>query len=216
LKAKDKNKDQSYFLWTLNQEQIEHSLFPIGDLAKSEVRALAREAGLPTAAKKDSQGLCFVGKIKLVDFLTDRVPLKTGAIVNAAGEYLGEHKGLASYTIGQREGLGIGGVGPFYVVDKDLSSNALVVADPQEEPSFYKKEVLASKVNWICEEPELPLKVGVKSRYRQEDARAEVNWQNGFFRVIFEEPQRALTPGQSVVFYRDEEMLGGAIIDKVC
>jgi tRNA-specific 2-thiouridylase len=215
LKAKDLNKDQSYFLWSLNQGQLKHSSFPIGDLTKSEVRGLAKKAGLPTAAKKDSQGICFVGKVKLLDFLEDKVSLKTGAIVDSRGDYLGEHQGLASYTIGQREGLGIGGVGPFYVVDKDLEANTLVVAGSEEEKNFYKKDVFVSDLNWIGKEPQLPLKINVKTRYRQQDVWATIDWQNEVLRVIFEEPQRALTPGQSVVFYLENEMLGGAIINQV-
>jgi tRNA-specific 2-thiouridylase len=215
MKAKDGNKDQSYFLWTLTQKQLRRCLFPVGGLLKSEVRDIAQRAGLPTASKKDSQGLCFVGKIRLAEFLKNKVPLEAGSIVSSRGQYLGEHKGVNLYTIGQRQGLGVGGGGPFFVVEKKPQENILVAVEAIEEVKFYKKEVLGNEVSWIDKSPSLPSKIGVKTRYRQKEVPATFNWQGDKLRVIFDKPQRALTPGQSVVFYNGEEMLGGAIIGQV-
>lgn len=230
--AKDKNKDQSYFLWTLTQEQLRRCLFPIGDYLKPEVRETARNMDLPTAEKKDSQGICFIGEINLNAFLKKYIPMRSGLIATAAGKTLGEHEGLSFYTVGQRQGLGIGGGGiPYYVADKNFETNTLVVSEGPYDEGLFTHETAVSDMNWISgKAPKMPFACEARIRYRQplqkcriinrerrirndgRDEEEKFSVQRSAFSVIFDEPQRAATPGQSVVFYRGEEMLGGGVI----
>lgn len=207
--AKDANKDQSYFLWTLTQEQLRYCLFPIGSYTKPEVRKMARGLGLHVASKKDSQGLCFVGNVDFPVFLRTQLPRRAGALVTADGETVGEHDGAHFYTIGQRRGLGVGGGIPYYVTDVDTRRNTVIVS-AGEGDALYTDRVAFQNANWIAgSAPEFPLHCLARIRYRQPlqecvitDART----------VHFEEPQRAATPGQSVVFYDGEIVLGGGVI----
>ncbi len=224
--AKDKNKDQSYFLWTLTQEQLKYCLFPIGDYTKPEVRRMAQRFGLHNAQKSDSQGLCFVGDIDFAIFLRKILPKKEGKIMTVDGKIVGRHDGVHFYTIGQRHGLNVAGRSPYYVVDKDLKKNILFVAEQRDEKKFYKREVAIADVNWISgKKPNLSKKPYGKFdkylgriRYRQplqfckiENYKLKiVNSKN--YKVIFRLPQRAVTSGQSLVLYREAEMLGGGII----
>jgi tRNA-specific 2-thiouridylase len=210
LRAKDKNKDQSYFLWMLNQEQLKRILFPIGNYTREEVENFARKFKLPVLGIKKSVEVCFI-QTTVSDFLRKYLKEKPGKIVDTEGKNLGEHKGLWFYTIGQRKGIGLSG-GPWWVVDKDLKKNLLIVT--KNEKDLLKKELICKNVNWISgKEPKLPLKVKAKIRYKTHLAKAAIfPTRNKIYKVIFEEPQRAITPGQSVVFYKGEEVLGGGII----
>ncbi|MBI2033794.1 MAG: tRNA 2-thiouridine(34) synthase MnmA [Candidatus Liptonbacteria bacterium] len=218
--AKDKNKDQSYFLWTLTQKQLKHCLFPIGSYLKSEVREIARKAGLPTADKKDSQGICFLGKVTLGDFLREYIPEERGPVLSVTGERLGEHQGSHFYTIGQRRGIGIGGGTPYYVAEKDVATNTLVVAPSETHESLYRKEIELTDVNFI--RSDLPslirankgIEVLARVRYRQPLALAKLyNLSPNTYHLEFGRPVKFVTPGQSAVFYlKDGEMFGGGII----
>lgn len=224
--AKDKDKDQSYFLWTLTQEQLRHCLFPIGEYTKPEVREMARKRGLPTAEKKDSQGICFIGEIDLNAFLKKHIPEQRGAVVTTAGRRVGEHDGLSFYTIGQREGLGTGGGGiPYYVAEKDFAANTLVVAEGPYDEKLFAREITVRDIHWIFSAaPAFPLRCEARIRYRQPLQSCVVTQVPGSspptkifsggqeFQVRFDEPQRAATPGQSAVFYSGEVMLGGGWI----
>jgi len=232
LQAVDENKDQSYFLWTLTQEQLQYCLFPIGAYKKPEVRKMARKFGLLNADKKDSQGICFLGKVTLKDFLGDYVKSRPGQVILSDSEgshrIIGEHRGAAFYTIGQREGLGIGGrvpegeprpkVGgiPYYVAKKDFETNTLVVAKGPFDEQLFRKDLTAGDAHWISgRAPKFPLKCRARIRYRQPLQNCTVCAKNEHtLAVTFDEPQRAVTPGQSIVWYaRDtDEMLGGACI----
>lgn len=214
--VKDNNKDQSYFLWTLTQNQLKHCLFPIGDYLKSEVRAIARKAGLPTAEKKDSQGLCFVGKVTLKDFLEEYLPSRKGLILDAAHNVIGEHSGTHFYTIGQRHGLGVAGNRPYYVSRKDASANTLVLVEGNDHPDLYGKEINLSSINWISDgKPSLPLKVLARVRYRQPLSPAIIDsTSDGKYKLIFKSPQKFIAPGQSAVIYSQEScVLGGGVIE---
>jgi len=214
-RAKDKSKDQSYFLWTLKQKQLAKILFPIGDYLKSEVRQMAKKWGLPVFGKKDSQEVCFVNTT-IEEFLRRRIKTKKGPIITTDGKKVGEHQGLIFYTIGQRKGLKIGGIGPFYVVDKDFKNNALIVAPANFSEALYKKEAIAEKINWISsQEPRLPLKCQVKIRYLMPASPAVISKKGNFYKIRFIKPQRAIAPGQSAVFYKGQEILGGGIITKI-
>ena len=204
--ARDKEKDQSYFLWQLDQKQLSHILFPLGDYTKPEVRKMAEKFGLPEAATPDSQEICFVPKT-INDFLVKYIKQKCGQIVCELpeGSHLGWHRGLAFYTIGQRKGIGLSG-GPYWVLDKDLENNQLIVT--KNEKDLLKKELFFKNANWLSgQPPKFPLKVKAKIRYRSELSSAAL-YKN---KVVFDKSQRAITPGQSVVFYRNRELLGGAI-----
>lgn len=203
----DQNKDQTYFLNQLSQEQLEMVLFPLGDTLKPKVRELALELELNTATKKDSTGICFIGERKFKDFLKTYLPAQAGEIVSLQGEVLGKHEGMMYYTLGQRRGLNIGGIhgqnnGRWFVVDKDVKNNKLIVSNG-ETSELFSDELLASEVNWI---PNIPtnktFECYAKFRYRQPDQKVRVTLQeDGLVRVVFEEQQRAITPGQFVVFY---------------
>lgn len=220
LKAKDLSKDQSYFLYSLSQKALRHSLFPLGGLLKTEVRALAEAAGLPNHQRKDSTGICFIGERPFKDFLSRYIKNEPGPIMTAENQMLGEHQGLMYYTIGQRQGLGIGGKtnakeAPWYVVKKDQKQNTLIVAQ-NEYPYLYRDHLEAMACHWITEEPKASeFQCQAKIRYRQADQPCRVKMSENAMNAIevyFEEPQRAITPGQSVVFYDNNVCLGGGII----
>ena len=214
LKGVDENKDQSYFLCRLDQSQLRRAMFPIGGLEKSEVRELARKHDLDTAEKKDSQGLCFVGPVDMPTFLKERIKPKKGDVVSTAGDKLGEHDGVQYYTIGQRHGLGIGGGEPWYVVDRDVERNELVVGH-DDDPALFSKDLEAVDVHWIRDGVELPLECSAKIRYRQDDQGCVVeSVEADSIAVKFEVSQRAIAPGQFVVFYKEDELIGSAVIDK--
>lgn len=214
FEAKDKNKDQSYFLWTLTQEQLKHCLFPAGDYLKPEVRKLAKKFGLPTAEKKESQGVCFVGKLDFADFLRKYIPKKDDEVRDTSGNVIGKHDGVYFYTIGQRHGLGIGGTKkPLYVCAKDFKNNVLIVCEGND-PALFKKAIFAKDVNWIGNVGHsVSNKCKARIRYRQPLQDCEVYAKNKTeVKVIFKKPQRAVAEGQSVVFYKRQEMLGGGVI----
>ncbi len=210
LKAKDKEKDQSYFLWKLNQKQLKHILFPVGDYTRKEVENLAKKFKLPVLKAKKSVEICFV-KTTINDFLKKYLKEKSGKIVDTEGKIIGKHQGLWFYTIGQRKGIGLPG-GPYYVLDKDQKKNLLIVS--KNEKDLYKKDLICENVNWILgKEPKLPLKIKAKIRYRHQSAQATIyKLKTKNYKIVFNKPQKAITPGQSVVFCNREELLGGGII----
>ena len=222
LKGMNTNKDQSYFLCRLDQSQLARALFPVGGLQKSEVRALAHQAGLATHDKKDSTGICFVGERPFRDFLRRYIPEKTGEIRTPDGKTIGTHEGVFYYTLGQRQGLGIGGIQgageePWYVVGKDIEQNILYVAQGHDHPLLYSKTLTAGDTHWISgQPPPLPLACAAKTRYRQPDQACVVEtMMEGECTVRFDEKQRAVTPGQYVVFYDGDACLGGGIIENM-
>ena len=217
LRAADAGKDQSYFLHRLNQAQLSRVLFPVGDLKKSEVRRLAQEAGLPNHAKKDSTGICFIGERPFREFLNRYLPRQPGAIVDDQGARVGEHIGLAFYTIGQRKGIGIGGRAeasgePWYVAEKRLESNELVIVQGHDHPRLMKRSLRGENPSWVAGAAPAPGDYTAKTRYRQADAPCRLAVQRDAIRVDFTAPQWAVTPGQSVVLYEGEACLGGAVI----
>jgi len=219
LKGLDPDKDQSYFLHQVGHRELSRSLFPVGDLAKPEVRKIAEQAGLTTARKKDSTGICFIGERRFKDFLQQYLPAQPGVIEDINGQALGEHQGLMYHTIGQRQGLGIGGLAdrnaaPWYVVEKHVERNVLIVAQGNDHPRLYKHSLHASTLFWISEQaPAFPLQCTAKVRYRQPDQNCVVTKTASGFLVEFDVPQRAITPGQSVVFYHNDTCMGGGIIE---
>ncbi len=214
LRGKDAGKDQSYFLHRLNQAQLARVLFPVGEMKKSEVRRLAEEAGLPNHAKKDSTGICFIGERPFRDFLNRYLPKVPGAIKTPEGRVLGEHIGLAFYTIGQRKGIGIGGTGePWYVAEERLESNELIVVQGHDHPLLMKEALSAAEPAWVAGTPPQATVLSGKTRYRQADARCTLAAVlESEIRVDFANPQWAVTPGQSVVLYDGEVCLGGGFI----
>lgn len=219
LRGVDTNKDQTYFLNALNQSQLSKALFPIGHLPKPEVRAIAEKAGLPTAKKKDSTGVCFIGERDFKEFLSNYLPAQSGEMRTLDGELKGRHDGLMYYTLGQRQGLGIGGSGtgePWFVAGKDLQNNILYVVQG-DHPSLYSTSLTATEVNWISgQSPGRTIQCTAKFRYRQPDQEVTVTELSpGTVRVDFAKEQRAITPGQAVVFYQGEECIGGGTIDNV-
>lgn len=221
LRGLDANKDQSYFLYTLSKKQVGQSLFPVGDIEKPIVRAIAEDLGLATAKKKDSTGICFIGERKFKDFLARYLPAQPGDIKTVDGKIIGRHDGLMYHTLGQRKGLGIGGVkglseAPFYVVEKDLINNVLIVAQGHDNSALLSTGLIATQLHWVDREPiRENVRCTVKTRYRQTDIACEIQPINDdTIRVIFDEPQIAVTPGQSVVFYQGEVCLGGGVIEE--
>lgn len=217
LRGVDQNKDQTYFLNQLNQEQLSRSLFPIGHLTKAEVRQIALEAGLKTAKKKDSTGICFIGERNFKEFLSNYLPAQPGLMMTVEGEVKGKHDGLMYYTHGQRHGLGIGGAGePWFVVGKNVKENILYVGQGFENEHLYSNRLIASELNWISGKPPGEQFVcTAKFRYRQPDQGVTVKLRDDqTCEVIFDQPARAVTPGQAVVFYDGEICLGGGTIDQ--
>lgn len=217
LRGADQGKDQTYFLYTLGQDQLSKTLFPIGHLTKREVRKIAQDAGLATANKKDSTGICFIGEKDFKEFLSKYLPAQPGEIRSIDGGLKGYHDGLMYHTLGQRKGLGIGGPGePWFVVGKDLNTNTLIVAQGGDHPALYSEGLEATEVSWVAGEPPAArFTCTAKFRYRQPDQEVTVNLTETGCRVEFHQPQRAITPGQAVVFYDGEKCLGGGTIDKV-
>jgi len=221
-KAQDANKDQSYFLYTLGQQQLKYALFPLANIDKTQVRQLAAQAGYINHAKKDSTGICFIGERKFKEFLQTFLPALPGEIVTEDGKVIGKHDGLMYYTMGQRQGLGIGGLAdaanePWFVLDKDLTTNQLIVGQGQEHPKLYAPGLLAQQLTWVSQAPTQDVfNCTAKIRYRQADQHCQVFFDRtkNTCKVIFTTPQRAITPGQSIVFYDDDICLGGGIIEE--
>ncbi|SFI95110.1 tRNA-specific 2-thiouridylase [Thermoflavimicrobium dichotomicum] len=219
VRGADPNKDQTYFLYAVKKEHLFQSMFPVGHLTKQEVREIAAELQLATARKKDSTGICFIGAKNFREFLSHYLPAQPGEIRTLDDKKIGTHNGLMYYTLGQRQGLGIGGIGtgePWFVVKKDVKNNILYVAQGHNHPALFSRSLIATHINWLgVEYPTQPFSCTAKCRYRQKDQEALVTPQaDGTFLVEFKEPQRAVTPGQSVVLYDGEICLGGGIIDQ--
>ncbi len=219
--SKDKEKDQSYFLYTLDQEQLKHTLFPIGEYTKPEVRKFAKKFGLPTAEKKDSQGLCFIGKIDMKDFLSHYIKTEKGNVLNTGGEIIGEHPGAIFFAIGQRHGFNITKKSPddprYFVVSKSVRENTITVATREnEEISPYStKEMFTKNLHLISgQKPKFPLETMARIRYRQQKQDCMVQEESGGYRVYFKKPQEGVSVGQSVVFYDGQVCLGGGIIEE--
>ncbi len=219
LKGLDPNKDQSYFLCAVKEEQLAQTLFPIGELEKPEVRRLAELHDLITHDKKDSTGICFIGERRFQDFLETYIPAQPGEIKDPEGNVLGQHKGLMYHTLGQRQGLGIGGVkdhqdAPWYVASKDLNHNILTVVQGNDHPLLFANQLKVSEISWINNAaPELPLSCRAKIRYRQADQDCTLYVSDEGYRVKFENQQRSITPGQFIVLYKDDVCLGGGVIE---
>jgi tRNA-specific 2-thiouridylase len=220
LKGLDPNKEQSYFLYTLGQKQLSRTLFPIGHLHKPEIRAIADKAGFANSRKKDSTGICFIGERKFTEFLQRYLPTQSGEMRTPEGLHIGRHQGLMYYTLGQRQGLGIGGVKnapdePWYVLDKDLENNVLIVGQGHDHPLMLHNTLEAGQLDWCNNKPLAePLRCTAKTRYRQADQACHLEpIGDDRCRAVFDQPQRAITPGQSVVFYKGEVCLGGGIIE---
>jgi tRNA-specific 2-thiouridylase len=222
LKGLDNNKDQSYFLYMLGQHPLSHSLFPIGDMEKPAVRERAQQAALITHDKKDSTGICFIGERKFRDFLQQYLPAQPGDIKTEDGQIIGRHHGLMYYTLGQRKGLGIGGIKnaeeqAWYTLEKDLQNNVLIVGQGDNNPRLFHTHLCASQLHWVSgRAPAAPYSCKAKVRYRQSDQECSITDLNeNTCTVAFNHPQRAITPGQSIVFYDGEICLGGGIIDSM-
>ena len=221
LRGVDPNKDQSYFLYMLKRAQLKKAIFPVGHMTKGEVRAYAEAKGLPVSAKKDSTGVCFIGERNFKKFLSEYLPAQPGDMVTMDGERVGRHDGLMYYTLGQRRGLGIGGCGDgrsWFVVEKDLARNELIVAQGEDHPMLYSTESVGTGVTWIGDAPIAQgetLRCTARFRYRQPDQPVEATLDGDRLLIHSLEPQRAVTPGQSVVLYQGERCLGGAVIESV-
>nr|WP_320166120.1 tRNA 2-thiouridine(34) synthase MnmA [uncultured Methylophaga sp.] len=218
LKGRDHKKDQSYFLYTLGQEQLSRTRFPLGDLPKTEVRRIAEEAGFINHDKKDSTGICFIGERHFREFLSRYIPAQPGEMRTPEGKKIGQHAGLMYYTLGQRQGLGIGGrkdsTGePWFVAGKDMDNQILYVVQG-DHPWLWSQNLMADELSWVAgHPPQFPCRAAAKTRYRQPDQTCTITQdENGHIQVEFDEKQRAVTPGQSVVFYLDDDCLGGGII----
>lgn len=212
LKGKDANKDQSYFLAGLGQEQLAHAIFPLADIPKSQVRALAKRIKLPNADRKDSQGICFVGHVTMTDFLTQFIRPKQGDVVDTKGKVLGKHNGVFYYTIGQRRGIKVGGGPALYVIDKDIKKNRLVVGT-EDQVQLFKKEIMVSDWHWVAQSQTLLLRCKAKIRYRQDDQNVVIEKLPGKkVRARFARPQRAVSPGQILAAYKGRELIGSGII----
>lgn len=222
LRGLDSNKDQSYFLYTLSHKQVGQTLFPVGNIEKPIVRAIAEREGLITHNKKDSTGICFIGERKFKDFLGRYLPAQPGVIETAEGKPVGEHQGLMYHTLGQRKGLHIGGLKdsgeePWYVVEKDMKRNVLIVGQGNNHPRLFSKGLLSNQLHWVNRNEfaiNSSIECTVKTRYRQEDVACKVTRiDEDNYEIMFSEQQSSVTPGQSVVFYQNEVCLGGGIID---
>ncbi len=224
-KGMDNNKDQSYFLHAVDETQFANVVFPLGELPKSKVRELAEQHHLSTHDKKDSTGICFIGERRFKDFLSRYIPAQPGVIktrlTDGTEKTLGEHSGLMYYTIGQRQGLGVGGVSdfpdePWFVSEKDLQSKTLYVVQGGQHPDLLKTHLQCSELHWINDAPEFPFSCMAKTRYRQADQKCRVNFNEAThtFDIEFERPQRAITPGQYLVLYQGECCVGGGVIER--
>jgi tRNA-specific 2-thiouridylase len=220
LKGLDPNKEQSYFLYAMGQKALAHTLFPIGDLHKPQIRAIAEKAGFANSRKKDSTGICFIGERKFREFLQRYLPSQPGEIRTTEGYYIGQHHGLMYYTLGQRQGLGIGGVKntpdePWFVLEKDLKNNVLIVGQGHDHPLMLHNTLEAKDLDWLGNQAIMtPMQCTAKTRYRQPDQDCQViPLADGRIQVVFTQAQRAITPGQSVVLYNGEVCLGGGIIE---
>lgn len=219
LKAKDEFKDQTYFLYSLNQKILSKTLFPIGDYLKKEVREIARENKLFNANKKDSQGICFIGKVSMRDFLKKYIKITPGEIINTKGKKLGAHIGLSFYTIGQREGLAIAtGGGPYYVAKKDFQRNALIVVNNRNDPLLYDNNLVVKDINWISgRQPKFPFNCYIRIRHQGDLIKGKIlqfeNQKNSVI-IKFEKPLWAPAQGQAAVFYKGTNVIGGGIINK--
>eukprot|EP00163_Fabomonas_tropica_P006053 TRINITY_DN15677_c0_g1_i2.p2 TRINITY_DN15677_c0_g1~~TRINITY_DN15677_c0_g1_i2.p2 ORF type:complete len:373 (-),score=61.77 TRINITY_DN15677_c0_g1_i2:5307-6311(-) len=220
LKGLDPNKDQSYFLHAVSGDRIARTLFPVGELEKPEVRRIAEQQGFVTHDKKDSTGICFIGERKFTDFLKQYLPAQPGDIETPDGEKIGRHQGLMYHTIGQRQGLGIGGLAnysdePWYVAEKDLDRNVLIAVQGKHHPLLFSRGLVSGPIDWVAGEPPSgQFRCKAKTRYRQPDQDCEVTVLNHGVKVIFDDAQRAVTPGQSVVFYDGDICLGGGVIEE--
>ncbi|MBQ8973515.1 MAG: tRNA 2-thiouridine(34) synthase MnmA [Clostridia bacterium] len=220
LRAKDENKDQTYFLYMLRQRALRKAVFPVGGLLKSEIRQIARDNGIPVSEKKDSTGVCFIGERNFKQFLSGFLPAQPGDLVTTEGKVVGRHDGLMYYTLGQRRGLGIGGGGDgrrWFVVGKDMAQNRLIVSQGEDSPLLYTSSTTLSECTWIRETPPAPqgepYRCKVRLRHRQPLQDCVLTLNGDGASVAFDAPQRAVTPGQSAVFYQGEECLGGDIVD---
>ncbi len=220
LKGLDPNKDQSYFLHAVSGDRIARTLFPVGEIEKPEVRRIAAEQGFVTHDKKDSTGICFIGERKFRDFLRQYLPARPGVIETPNGQQIGHHQGLMYHTIGQRQGLGIGGLSefgddPWYVAGKDLDRNVLIAVQGKQHPLLFSRGLTSGPVDWVAgAAPAHQFRCKAKTRYRQPDQECQVTVTDQGVRVVFDQPQRAVTPGQSVVFYQGDACLGGAVIEQ--
>ena len=218
LRGLDGNKDQSYFLHALSTAQVSSALFPVGELEKPEVRRIAEEQGFVTARKKDSTGICFIGERRFSDFLKRYVHSSPGDIVTPEGDRVGQHQGLSFYTLGQRQGLGIGGLRnypdePWFVADKDMQNNQLIAVQGAQHPLLMSKHLWVRELNWIGEAPTDTFRCTIKVRYRSPDVPCSLAPHEGGWRVTFDQPEWAVTPGQSAVLYNGERCLGGGVIE---
>lgn len=223
LKAKDRNKDQTYFLHAIDPSVLPKVRFPVGDYFKTEIRAFAEKLGLTTKDKKDSTGICFIGEKPFKTFLQEYILAQPGPIKTTDGKILGQHDGLMFYTLGQRQGLGIGGQRhhsdePWYIVDKNISDNTLIIAQGKDHPMLYSQGLICGKIHWLSNTtPELPHTCYAKTRYRQQEQACMISPENedGGHILMFSSPQRAVTPGQYVVFYDANRCIGGAVIESI-
>ena len=215
MKADDRNKDQSYFLAEVNRDVLDYIMFPLGEIKKPEVRDIAEKLDLSIAKKKDSTGICFIGERHFREFLSNYLPMKDGDIIDI-NDYkcVGRHKGVMYYTVGQRKGLDIGGIGPFFVVGKNVEKNLLYVTDSEHEDYLYSTSCEVCDINWLAD-IQLPIKCTAKFRYRQADNNVTIDKKDNNLIVTFDEPIRSVTPGQEAVFYVDDVMVCGGKIDIV-
>ena len=220
FKALDSNKDQTYFLHAIDKEVLTKTLFPLGNIDKEKVREIARDKCLVTSEKKDSTGICFIGERPFPEFISNYVEENTGKIIDENGNSLGEHKGLQYYTLGQRQGIGIGGQkgtnnSPWYVANKNIEANLLTVVQGNDNPLLFSKEIVTRNKYLLNNDFEHKFEGMAKVRYRQKDQKCDITIEQDKIKIKFEKPQRAVTPGQSVVIYRDNECLGGGEIDLI-
>ena len=223
MKGVDNNKDQSYFLYLIDQTALADTMFPLADMHKPEVRAMARQSKFTNAERKDSTGICFIGERKFREFLSRYIQIEPGDITDDSGRVIGRHQGIPFYTIGQRQGLGIGGIRQndspannqqqaWYVIEKNIKDNRLVVVSGHDHPALYRSKLTAKQVHWINQKPKEHHPLYAKTRYRQKEQACQLQITADTLELQFEEPVWAITPGQSVVFYQDRECLGGGII----
>lgn len=213
VKARDASKDQTYFLAALSQSQLRQTLFPLARLTKVRVRALARSLGLPNSERPDSQGLCFIGQVKMRDFLQQRIRPKRGLVVNIEGQAVGEHPGVYYFTVGQRRGINVGGGPALYVIDKDIKRNRLIVGS-KNQSSLFRSKVPVSKWHWLARHRDFPFRASAKIRYRQSDQAVRlVKGKRGKIIAIFDRPQRAVSAGQTLAVYVGRELAASGVID---